>query len=60
MALFTDVGRAGPRDRLSLAGPLWSAGLGVSAFDGLIRIDCSRALRAPTGWRIDFYADGIL
>ena len=60
LALFTDVGRAGPRDRLSLAGPLWSAGLGVSALDGLIRIDCSRALRAPTGWRIDFYADGIL
>ena len=60
LALFTDVGRAGLRDRLSLAGPLWSAGLGASFLDGLIRIDCSRALRAPVGWRIDFYADGIL
>ncbi len=60
LALFTDVGRAGPRDRLSLAGPLWSAGVGASFLDGLIRIDCSRALRAPVGWRLDFYADGIL
>ena len=60
LAFFTDVGRAGPRDRLSLAGPLWSAGVGASFLDGLIRIDCSRALRAPVGWRLDFYADGIL
>ncbi len=60
LALFTDVGRAGLRDRLSLAGALWSAGAGASFLDGLIRIDCSRALRAPVGWRLDFYADGIL
>jgi len=28
--------------------------------DGLMRIDLARALRAPTGWRLDFYVDGVL
>jgi surface antigen Omp85-like protein len=60
LALFSDAGRAAARDHLSLARPLWSAGVGASFLDGLLRVDCSRALRAPTGWRVDFYADGIL
>ena len=60
LALYTDVGSAGPRDGPGFPRPLWSAGVGASFLDGLIRIDCSRALRAPVGWRVDFYADGIL
>jgi len=60
LALFTDVGSAGPREGPGFPRPLWSAGVGASFLDGLIRIDCSRALRAPVGWRVDFYADGIL
>ena len=60
LALFCDVGRAGPRDRLSLAKPLVGAGIGASFLDGLVRIDLGRALRAPTGWRLDFYMDGAL
>ncbi|PYO40302.1 MAG: hypothetical protein DMD29_06535 [Gemmatimonadetes bacterium] len=60
LALYTDEGSAGPRDGPGFPRPLWSAGLGASFLDGLIRIDCSRALRAPVGWRVDFYADGIL
>ena len=60
LALFYDVGRAAARERLSLARPLMGAGLGASFLDGLMRIDLARALRAPTGWRLDFYVDGVL
>ena len=60
VALFCDVGRAGPRDQLSLARPLVGAGVGASFIDGLVRIDLARALKSPKGWRVDLYADGIL
>ena len=60
LALFYDVGRAAARERLSLARPLMGAGIGASFLDGLIRIDLARALRAPVGWRLDFYVDGVL
>ncbi|HEY3279129.1 MAG TPA: BamA/TamA family outer membrane protein [Gemmatimonadales bacterium] len=60
LVLFTDVGRAGPRDRLSLHQPLLGAGLGASFLDGLLRVDLGRALRSPKGWRLDCYVDGAL
>ena len=60
VALFCDVGRAAPRDQLSLARPLVGAGIGASFVDGLLRIDLARALRPPKGWRLDLYVDGIL
>ena len=60
LALFCDVGRAAPRDRLSPARPLVGAGLGASFLDGLVRIDLARALRSPKGWRLDLYLDGVL
>ena len=60
LVLFYDVGRAGPRDHLSLARPLMGAGLGASFLDGLMRIDLARALRSPKGWRLDLYMDGAL
>jgi hypothetical protein len=28
--------------------------------DGLLRMDLARALRAPTGWRLELYMDGAL
>jgi len=28
--------------------------------DGLIRLDLTRAIRTPTGWRLDFYTDAAL
>jgi hypothetical protein len=37
-----------------------SAGVGASFLDGLFRLDLARALRAPRGWRVDFYMDGAL
>ncbi len=58
--VFADVGRAGPREHLSLAHSLAGVGVGVSFLDGLVRLDIARAVRAPTGWRLDFYADAAL
>jgi hypothetical protein len=60
LVLFADVARAAPRDHLSLAHPLMGIGLGASFIDGLFRIDVTRAVRSPTGWRVDFYTDAAL
>jgi len=35
-------------------------GIGGSLLDGLVRMDIARALRAPTGWRLELYVDGII
>lgn len=60
IALFSDLGWAGPRDAFDRGRPLWSAGAGASLLDGLVRFDLARALREPTGWRISLYLDGVL
>lgn len=60
LVLFTDVGGAGPRDHLSIARSLAGVGVGASFLDGLVRIDVTRAVRSPTGWRVDFYSDAAL
>lgn len=60
VVLFGDAGGVAPRNDFSAAVTLASAGIGVSLLDGLFRVDVARALRSPTGWRIEFYADGIL
>ncbi|NIP58048.1 MAG: hypothetical protein GWM92_21175 [Gemmatimonadetes bacterium] len=39
---------------------LVSVGGGVSALDGLIRLDLARALREPVGWRLELYVDAVL
>ncbi|HSU15082.1 hypothetical protein [Longimicrobium sp.] len=60
LALFSDVGWAGARGDFAAAHPLWSVGAGVSVLDGLFRVDLARALRSPTGWRLELYMDGPL
>jgi len=60
LVLFADAARAGARDHLSLSRPLVGIGIGASFVDGLVRIDVGRAVRSPTGWRIDFYTDAAL
>ena len=60
VVVFADVGRAGPRENLSIARPLAGVGVGASFVDGLIRLDLTRAVRTPTGWRLDFYTDAAL
>lgn len=57
---FTDVGWAGPRGEFGSGRPLIGVGVGVSFLDGLVRMDLARALRNPTGWRLEFYVDGLL
>jgi len=60
VVLFADVGRAGPREQLSLARSLAGVGVGASFIDGLLRLDLTRAVRSSTGWRLDFYTDAAL
>jgi len=60
LVLFADVGRAGPREQLSLSDPLLGVGVGASFVDGLVRIDVARAMRYRTGWRVDIYTDAAL
>lgn len=60
VVLFSDVARADSRDRLSLSHPLVGVGVGASFLDGLFRVDMTRAITAPTGWRLDLYSDAAL
>ena len=60
LTVFTDAGWAGTRSNFVHGRALLGAGVGVSMLDGLIRMDLSRGLRAPVGWRFDLYFDGAL
>ena len=60
LVLFSDAGWVGDRDGWDFDPPLLSAGVGASFLDGLVRLDLARALRAPTGWRVDLYLDAAL
>ncbi len=60
LALFADAGWAGSRDAFTTDPSLVGAGMGGSFLDGLVRLDLARALRSPTGWRLDLYLDGLL
>jgi hemolysin activation/secretion protein len=60
LSLFTDAGWAGERNGFSASRSLLSAGVGATILDGLVRIDLARALRRPTGWRLELHLDAIL
>jgi len=60
LALFSDAGWAGRSSDFGSGPALISAGAGASFLDGLVRVDLARALRRPTGWRLDLYLDGAL
>lgn len=60
LTAFTDAGWTGSRTNFLHGRALLGAGVGASVFDGLIRMDLSRGLRAPVGWRFDLYFDGAL
>ncbi|HWV58652.1 MAG TPA: BamA/TamA family outer membrane protein [Longimicrobiales bacterium] len=60
ITLFADAGWAGARDELAHGRPLVGVGAGFGLFDGLIRFDVARAVRGGSGWRADFYLDGIM
>lgn len=60
VSLFSDGGWAGTRDDVDLGEALWSAGVGLSLVDGLIRADAAWGLSDPRGFRLELYLDGIL
>jgi hypothetical protein len=60
LALFADAGKAAPVGALATRRALLGVGVGASFLDGLVRIDVARATRAPLGWRVDVYFDGVL
>jgi hypothetical protein len=60
LTAFSDVGWAGDRADFTRGRPLIGAGVGASFLDGLVRIDLARGLRAPTGWRLELYFDGVI
>lgn len=60
LALFGDAGWAGPRDLFTSDPAMIGVGVGGSFMDGLIRVDLARAIRGPTGWRLDLYLDGLI
>ncbi|HEX2781601.1 MAG TPA: ShlB/FhaC/HecB family hemolysin secretion/activation protein [Gemmatimonadaceae bacterium] len=56
--LFGDLGRAGSRDDWQHPGkPLAGAGIGASAFDGLLRADIAKGIRPKGGVRVYLYLD---
>jgi hypothetical protein len=59
-SLFSDWGWAGEASAFDERDALLSAGVGLSVLDGLLRFDVARALRSPTGWRLELYLDALL
>lgn len=57
---FTDLGWAGDRHDFGAGTTLLDVGIGASFLDGLFRIDLARAVRGPTGTRLEIYFDGLL
>lgn len=57
---FFDIGWAGSRASFGTVQPQRGAGVGLSALDGLIRVDVSRGLYPLKQWRTDFYLSAAL
>ena len=58
VSLFGDLGWAGDRTRLSEVGrPMSGVGVGLSALDGLIRLDVARGIYPREQTRVNFYLD---
>ena len=58
VSLFGDLGWVGDRAAISDVGrPLSGAGAGVSAFDGLVRLDVARGIHPRRQTRVNLYLD---
>lgn len=60
VSLFSDIGWAGAAEAFDLDDARYSVGAGLSILDGLIRMDAAYGLRAPRGFRLDFYLDALM
>ncbi len=56
---FGDFGWAGSRDDFGSDTKI-GVGLGVSALDGIFRIDLGHAVRGGNDWRLYIYSDGLM
>lgn len=59
LALFSDLGWAGPREGWKEGRALWSVGGGLSFLDGLVRLDLAWPKRHASGMRFYFYMDAL-
>ncbi|MEJ2203305.1 MAG: hypothetical protein P8170_04285 [Gemmatimonadota bacterium] len=59
LMLFADAGWAGNPSSGRLADALVSVGAGLSLVEGLVRVDAAWGLRAPRGFRLELYLDGV-
>lgn len=55
--VFFDAGAAATRKQFGKINPLRGAGVGLSLFDGLFRIDFSRGIFPSKRWRTDLYLE---
>jgi hypothetical protein len=59
LSLFADIGWVGDRTRVRDGGrPMSGAGIGLSLFDGLARIDFARGIHPRERWRVEMYLGG--
>ncbi|MCH7531829.1 MAG: BamA/TamA family outer membrane protein [Gemmatimonadetes bacterium] len=59
VSLFSDVGWVGESESYRFEDALYSAGVGLSVLDGLIRLDSAWGLRPPRAFRLELYLDAI-
>lgn len=59
LALFADAGWAGDFADYTPDNIAYSAGIGASFFDGLLRFDLARRIRPDPGFRMELYLDAI-
>jgi hypothetical protein len=59
---FTDFAWAGDRDRVGMTDHAVTVGGGVSALDGLLRVDLARGVHGPgpLRWQLHLYLDALL
>ena len=57
---FSDVGWAAPPGELLHAEPLLSVGVGLSIFDGVVRLDFAKGLTRNGAFRISIATSGLL
>jgi hypothetical protein len=60
LALFGDAAWAGHRNSIHERDVLYSAGVGASLLDGLLRFDLARPLRGPRALRLEIHLDAVL
>jgi hypothetical protein len=56
---FADAAWAGPHNRFNVEDAHFSVGIGLSFFDGLVRLDLARRLQLADGWRLHGHSNWL-